>query len=154
MKNKIIIVVVIAFLSLLSGILISKMSLLSKVGITFIYDEYSLLKSWWKTGLLMFIIQIAIFTILSLIQKNTDKKVRYYGFPLILTIIGTVGLYMTYLNFTETSHRLMNSNFKIGFYLFWITWIGNSLSFLLNKKQDIINKENVDILSDKENMNE
>ncbi|QTV06449.1 hypothetical protein [Faecalibacter bovis] len=154
MKNKIILVLLLAFLSLLSGILISKMSLLSKAGITFIYNEYSILKSWWKTGLIMFVIQIIIFFILSIIQKNTDKKVRYYGFPLIIIIIGTVGFYMTYFNFTETSNRLMNNSFKIGFYLFWLTWIGNSLSFFLNKKPNIITKESVDILSDQENMHQ
>lgn len=130
MKNKIILVLILAFLSLLSGILISKMSLLSKVGITFIYDEFSLLKSWWKTGLALFIVQMMLFSILGLIQNQKASMLRYYGFPLLFIILGLIGCYLTYLDFTETSHRLMNSSFKIGFYIFWITWLINCFSFL------------------------
>ena len=119
MKNKIILILFLAFSSLLSGILISKMSLLSKVGITFIYDDYTILKSWWQTALIMFIIQAVIFVILSAIQYKKRSLLKHFGFPALFLVIGIIGMYLTFVDFTETSHRMMNISFKSGFYIFW-----------------------------------
>lgn len=123
------------------------MSLLSKVGITFIYDEYSILKSWWKTGLVMFAIQIIIFIILTYIQNSKASSIRFYGFPISFMIIGLIGFYLTYLDFTETSHRLMNSSFKFGFYIFWLTWLINSGSFLRKRNKDLSKFSNKDSIT-------
>ncbi len=137
MKNKIIHLLILAFSSLLSGIMISKMSLIGKIGITIIYNEYTILKSWWKTALLLFIIQVVIFIALSIWDANTVKRFKRLLLPLVFLFIGIIGFIYTYYDFTETSHRLLKKTFHIGFYIFWLTWFGNCLFFMTKKMQKI-----------------
>ena len=47
MKNVTILGLVQALLSLISGILISKMSFIGKIGISTMYREYTIFKTWW-----------------------------------------------------------------------------------------------------------
>lgn len=137
MKNRIITVLVLAILSLLSGILISKMSFIGKVGITIIYNEYTILKSWWQTALLMFVIQLIVFGILSFSQHKKQSKVKRSILPIVFILIGVAGFYYTYYDFTETSHRLMKKSFHFGFYLFWITWFINCFFFFSTKPKQV-----------------
>ncbi len=127
MKNKIIHLLILAFSSLLSGIMISKMSFIGKVGITIIYNDYTILKSWWKTALLMFVIQVVLFLVLNSWNNKTEGTVKKYLLPIIFLLIGMIGWGYSYYDFTETSHRMMKTSFHIGFYLFWITWLGNCI---------------------------
>lgn len=136
MKNRIIAILVLAFSSLLSGILISKMSFIGRVGITIIYNEYAILKSWWKTALLFFIIQAVLFAVFSIWQNKNSSKLKQFILPVIFLIIGFVGLYYTYHDFTQTSHRLLKASFHFGFYLFWMTWFANCIYFLIIKPGD------------------
>ncbi|MBF0596990.1 hypothetical protein [Faecalibacter rhinopitheci] len=137
MKNRIILVLILAFLSLLSGILISKMSFIGKVGITFFYDEYTIFKSWWKTGLLFFVIQMIIFGLLSFFHFENNSVFKQKIVPIIFIIIGVIGVYYTYYDFTETSHRLMKTSFHMGFYLFWIGWFISCIYYLILTKKEI-----------------
>ncbi|WP_313375365.1 hypothetical protein [Chishuiella sp.] len=131
MKNRIICFLTLALSSLISGILISKMSLLGKIGISIVHTEYTLLKFWWKTALLFFIIQTFLHIILSLWQyKNYNSKARFI-LPVFFFLLGILGLYYTHYDFTETSHRLLKVSFHAGFYLFWATWLLNCISFFV-----------------------
>ncbi|WP_333660411.1 hypothetical protein [Chishuiella changwenlii] len=145
MKNRIIAVLVLAFSSLLSGILISKMSFIGRVGITIIYNEYAILKSWWKTALLFFVIQVVLFIIFSIWQKKNVSKLKQFILPMVFLIMGFGGLYYTYHDFTETSHRLLKASFHFGFYLFWMTWFANCMYFLIIKptNENEILEENI-----------
>ncbi|MFV0154975.1 hypothetical protein OBK20_02925 [Empedobacter falsenii] len=137
MKNKIIHLLILAFSSLLSGIMISKMSYIGKVGITIIYNEYTILKSWWKTALLLFAIQAIIFVVLSVWKMKTTKRLKQLLLPLIFLSIGIIGLIYTYYDFTETSHRLLKKTFHFGFYIFWLTWFGNCIFFMSKQKKKL-----------------
>lgn len=137
MKNKIIHLLILAFSSLLSGIMISKMSLIGKIGITIIYNEYTILKSWWKTALLLFAIQTIIFVVLSIWNAKTTKRFKQLLLPFIFFFVGIFGLIYTYHDFTETSHRLLKKTFHIGFYIFWLTWFGNCIFFMMKKNQKL-----------------
>ena len=137
MKNKIIHVLILAISSLLSGILISKMSFIGKIGITFIYSEYTILKSWWQTALLMFIIQFLIFIVLNFWNAKSIQLFKRVMLPIIFFVVGILGLMYTYYDFTETSHRLMKASFHSGFYLFWVTWFANCIFFMVKKSKKI-----------------
>lgn len=137
MKNKIIHLLILAFSSLLSGIMISKMSYIGKVGITIIYNEYTILKSWWKTALLLFAIQAIIFVVLSVWKMKTTKRLKQLLLPFIFLSIGIIGLIYTYYDFTETSHRLLKKTFHFGFYIFWLTWFGNCIFFMSKQKKKL-----------------
>lgn len=114
-------------LSLLSGYLISKMSFIGRLGINLFYSEYTIFKSWWQTALLLFTIQLLIFGVQLFIKKRKGNKLAY-RFSLGLLLIALIGLYVTYHDFQHTfSHRLLKEKFHLGFYLFWLTWIGSSL---------------------------
>ena len=137
MKNKIIHLLILAFSSLLSGIMISKMSFIGKVGITIIYNEYTILKSWWKTALLLFAIQAIIFVVLSVWKMKTTKRLKQLLLPFIFLSAGIIGLIYTYYDFTETSHRLLKKTFHFGFYIFWLTWFGNCIFFMSKQKKKL-----------------
>ena len=48
MKNLSILTLIQALLSLVSGILISKMSFIGKIGGSTFYSQYAVFKTWWK----------------------------------------------------------------------------------------------------------
>ena len=137
MKNKIIHLLILAFSSLLSGIMISKMSFIGKIGITIIYNEYTILKSWWKTALLLFAIQAVIFIVLSIWNEKTTKRFKRLLLPLIFLFMGIIGLIYCYYDFTETSHRLLKKTFHFGLYIFWFPWFGNCIFFMTKKSQKV-----------------
>ncbi|MCA4809872.1 hypothetical protein IF128_08980 [Empedobacter stercoris] len=117
--------------------MISKMSFIGKVGITIIYNEYTILKSWWKTALLLFAIQAIIFVVLSVWKMKTTKLLKQLLLPFIFLSIGIIGLIYTYYDFTETSHRLLKKTFHFGFYIFWLTWFGNCIFFMSKQKKKL-----------------
>lgn len=110
-----------ALLSTISGVLLSQMSLIGKVGISVIYREYGLLKIWWKAAILLFVIQLTLLLVLWLVKKLLGRRLAFAAFLLFL-LFGLVGAYFTYLDFTTTTHRMMKANFHAGVYLFWGTW--------------------------------
>ena len=110
-----------AVISLISGILLSKMSFIGKVGISVVYKEYTLLKTWWKAALVVFAIQLLIIGILYITKRYYAYK-NFVIVSLIIFIIGLLGLFYTYIDFTTTSHKYMNSKFHSGGYIFWAGW--------------------------------
>lgn len=129
MKNKWIILILIqAIISLISGILLSKMSVIGKIGVSTVYTEYGFLKHWYKGFAAVFIIQLLLIAILWIVKRITTYK-NFSIVNLALIILGLLGLFYTYYDFTSTSHKYMNSQFHTGGYLFWAGWFVTCLYF-------------------------
>ena len=124
MKNVTILGLVQALLSLISGVLISKMSFIGKIGISTMYREYTIFKTWWKTALLLLVIQLVLIVVLQLFKAKVSVSFsRLLAFLLI--VLGGIGAYFTYIDFTTT----------LGFYLFWVGWFITCFYYLLFKKK-------------------
>ena len=121
MKGLSTVIVLQALLSTISGVLLSQMSFIGKVGISVMYREYGLFKIWWQTAVLLFAIQLTLLLVLWLVKRLLGRRLAFASLLLFL-LFGLVGAYFTYLDFTTTSHRLMKANFHAGIYLFWSTW--------------------------------
>jgi len=135
-KNIFILVLIQAVLAVIMAFLISKMSFIGRMGITFMYKEYLILKSPWKTALLIFVIQLFFIAILAFFKFFTPNKIAN-TMALFGIIIGLIAAYFTYLDFTTTSHKYMRSNFHMGGYLFWVAWVFSSIFFLFLKKKKV-----------------
>jgi len=129
MKGLSTLVAIQALLSTISGVFLSQMSFIGKVGISVAYQEYGIFKIWWKTAVLLFIIQLALLLVLWLVKRLLSRRLALAAFLLFL-LFGLVGAYFTYLDFTTTTHRLMKMNFHTGVYLFWGTWVLVCLYFM------------------------
>ncbi len=121
-----------ALLSTISGIMMANMSWIGKVSIFLLYRDYGILKSWWKTALLLFGIQLLIIFILWLSKRLLPNFVSVIIAILLLICVG-IGAYYTYLDFTTTSHRLLKSSFHFGGYLFWVACAMTCLYFIFGK---------------------
>lgn len=127
-----------AILSWIESYLISKISFIGKVGIATTHKEYRLLRSGWKTFLLLFSIQLIVIVVLSVARKKLPaKSARLTG--VVLLVLAVLGLLTTYVDFQDTTHRWLKERFHLGFYLFWLSWIGSCAFFLAtssSKKDD------------------
>lgn len=117
-------------ISLVSGILLSKMSIIGKIGISVAYREYTILKTWWKAALLVLTIQLIIVAILFVTKRFFAYK-TFTIVNLVLIIIGILGVFYTYIDFTTTSHQYMNSKFHTGGYLVWVGWFISCMYFFI-----------------------
>ena len=63
-----------ALASVISGILITQMSLLGRIGIHTMYRQFIVFRSWWKTALLLFVIQCLLIGVLWLIRQYSLGK--------------------------------------------------------------------------------
>ena len=126
-----------ALLSVVSGILITQMSLLGRIGIHPMYRQFMIFRSWWKTALLLFAVQCLVIGLLWSIRKmvhlSAAKKVAW-----LLLIVGIVGFAATYWDFSTTMHKVMKAKFHFGFYLFWIGWWVSCLYFITIKNEEPI----------------
>ena len=151
MKNKWIILILIqAIISLISGILLSKMSVIGKIGVSTVYTEYVFLKHWYKGFAAVFIIQLLLIAILWIVKRITTYK-NFSIVNLALIILGLLGLFYTYYDFTSTSHKYMNSQFHTGGYLFWAGWFVTCLYFFFARvkpKPALIVKDEIKPIND------
>lgn len=128
-----------ALLSTISGVLVSQMSMVGRVGISVLYSEYGIFKIWWKTAILLFAVQMVLIVVLWLIKWLLGRRLALATF-LLMMLFGLIGAYFTYLDFTTTSHRLMKETFHSGGYLFWGSWVLSCLYFMIvprGKKRSI-----------------
>lgn len=125
-------------LSIISGYLLSEVSLVGKIGIKFFYKEYTFLRSWYKGAAAIFVVLILLFMAQLIIIKTARKNVSQI--VSVFCIAGAlIGLYFTYDDFRHTlSHRWLGERFHLGAYLFWIGWIIVCLYILLQRKQLVI----------------
>lgn len=124
-----------AFLSALSGWLMSKPSLVGRVGIELFYKEYKFLRTWWQGSLVVF----ATLLLLLLLQGWAQVKLparRSRLIHVLMILLALAGLYFTFYDFHHTAtHRWLKERFHIGAYLFWGGWIIISVFYLLQKKE-------------------
>jgi hypothetical protein len=119
-----------AGMAVLSGYLLSKASLVGRVGIRLFYQEYRFLAVWWKGALVVAIVWLFLFLVQRWLQRKVAPK-RAKAAHLLCIALALAGLYLTYADFRQTlSHRLLGERFHLGAYLFWIGWIAISLYFL------------------------
>ena len=129
-------------LSVVSGILLTQVSLLGRVGIHTMYRQFLVFRSWWKTALLLFAVQCLLLALLYGVRKamslSSAKKVAW-----ILLLIGILGAGTTYWDFSHTMHKVMKAKFHFGFYLFWLGWAVSCLYFISLKGEErkVTNKE-------------
>jgi hypothetical protein len=134
-KSTSFILLLLAALATLSGYLLSKASLVGKVGITLVYKEYSFLKVWWQGALAVF----ACWLLLLLVQGWAGRRAKGGNAALAhvaALLLATIGLFFTYQDFRNNlSHRLLGERFHIGGYLFWIGWMIISLFYLFRGRK-------------------
>ena len=135
-----------ALLSVVSGILITQMSLLGRIGIHTMYRQFMVFRSWWKTALLLFAAQCLLLGLLWGVQKMANLSVAKKTAWLLL-IVGIAGFGATYWDFSTTMHKVMKAKFHFGFYLFWIGWWVSCLYFITIKNE----KPNNEIVSQFDN---
>jgi hypothetical protein len=70
MKRLLPLSVFLAVLSLIAGLLLSRMSFIGRIGISLFYKEYTFMKTWWKGTLVIF----ALLFLLMLLQNAVDHK--------------------------------------------------------------------------------
>lgn len=124
-------------LSAIAGWLIHKMSWLGRIGIRWMYREYSFMKVWYQAGAAVFGVLLLLFVLQYFATRHMSRgRANLVNGIALLLALG--GLYMTYSDFhTDLSHKLLNERFHLGFYLFWIGWISTSLYFLVTRRLQI-----------------
>jgi len=135
MKRTLLFLFILAISSAISGYLMSKASWIGKVGMTFFYKEYNLLKIWWQGAIAVYLVLMVLFT-LHFICHRKLPVVTSRLLNLVLMVIALGGLYFTYDDFrTDFSHRLLGSRFHYGFYLFWVDWALICFFFIFSRKK-------------------
>jgi cation transport ATPase len=138
MKRKTLIAVILLVLAAIAGYVLSKASLVGRVGISLFYKQYKFLKVWWQAGLLVFVIWMILFFLQGLAQRRssaTTAKLIQIG----AIVVALAGLFFTYQDFRHTtSHRWLGERFHLGGYLFWIGWIIISVFYLTEKRETSI----------------
>jgi len=138
-----ILVVFLAALAFLSGYLMSKASLVGRLGMTYVYKEYRFLKTWWKGALAVFIVWMVLLIIQSIVERKLSKS-KATIVHVIFVLLALVGLYFTYSDFQHTtSHRWLKEKFHIGAYLFWLGWIIISAFCIVQKRENIIKEKSI-----------
>lgn len=134
MKLTFFFLVLLAGIAAASGALMSKASWIGRVGITFFYQEYNLLKIWWQGAIAVFLVFILLFLLHTFIY-NKLSAIAARGFYVLMLLLAVVGFYSSYDDFTHNfSHRLLGWRFHLGFYLVWCGWAVVSLFFLFKRK--------------------
>jgi hypothetical protein len=114
--------------------LISKISTIGKIGIATTYHQYHWLRVFWLTYTILALFQVALIVALYVISKRSAKKMTNFVSTIFL-IAGGLGLVLTFQDFMHTySHRLLKERFHLGFYIFWISWMGTCLYFLFSNR--------------------
>jgi hypothetical protein len=110
--------------------LISKISTIGKIGIATAYHQYHWLRIFWLTFTILTLFQLGLIVALYIIGKRATKKMTNLV-STILLVAGGLGLVLTFQDFIHTyGHRLLKERFHLGFYIFWISWIGSCIFFL------------------------
>lgn len=130
-------------LSIVSGVLLSKASLVGRTGINLFYKEYKFLKIWWQGALFIFTTLLLLLLLQGLVQKIASKRTAKLV-HISSIALAAIGLYFTYNDFRHTlSHRLLGERFHLGGYLFWFGWLAISFFYLFKKQPFTTNEQPV-----------
>ena len=114
--------------------LLSKASWIGRVGMTFFYKEYNLLKIWWQGAIAVYIVLLLLFALHAFLQRVL-RPVAARLMHIAGLLIAIMCLYLTYDDFTNNlSHRLLGWRFHYGFYLGWAGWILICLFYVFKKR--------------------
>lgn len=135
MKRKASLLALLLVLAGIAGYLLSKASLVGRVGISLFYKQYKFLKVWWQGGLLVLVVWVLLFFLQGLAQRKTLPAIsRLIHIGAIVAAL--TGLYLTYQDFSNNlSHRWLGERFHLGAYLFWLGWIIISIFYLTEKRK-------------------
>ena len=149
MKSSSILFSILFFLSVISGWLLSKATLIGRTGINLFYKEYQFLKVWWQGALVVLVVLLGLWMLHQLVRSRFNRNRAILAHSLMLFIY-LVGLYFTYQDFrNDLSHRLLGERFHLGAYLFWLGAILVAIFYLFKS-----NRFNPSILPGKENETE
>ncbi|MFL5739019.1 MAG: hypothetical protein ACJ75B_02285 [Flavisolibacter sp.] len=140
-KSYLLLVLVLLLLSAICGFLLSKPSLVGKIGIHLFYKQYRFLEIWWHGALFVFVVWMILLFGQGLLQRKLKmKQAMFVQYAMIF--LALVGFYFTYRDFRDTTtHRWLKERFHIGGYLFWAGWILISIFYLTEKKQINLHEE-------------
>jgi hypothetical protein len=141
MKKKIYLPVLLVILSFISGVLLSKASLVGRTGINLFYKEYKFLKLWWQGSFVVFMTLMVVYGIHTVLAKKLNRSVANKA-HMLSVVVALAGLFFTYQDFKNTlTHRLLGERFHLGAYLFWLGWIIIAVYFLvINRKMNEVNE--------------
>ena len=130
MKRSSILFLILISISVISGWLLSKASLIGRTGINLFYKEYQFLKVWWQGALVVLVVYIGLWLLHQLANSRFNRNRAILAHSLMLFIY-LAGLYFTYQDFrTDLSHRLLGERFHLGAYLFWLGAIMIAIFYL------------------------
>ena len=142
MKKTALLVFILGCLSVTSGWLLSKASLVGRAGISLFYKEYRFLKTWWKGALAVFVVWMIVLIVQTIVEKKLKKGTASL-IHVVFILLALLGLYFTYSDFQHTtSHRWLKEKFHIGAYLFWLGWIIVSVFCMVQKRKELPQQEN------------
>lgn len=127
--------IILLVLSVLTGYVLSKASLVGRVGISLFYKQYKFLKVWWQAGLVVLAVWLLLFFLLDWVQRRKAPRTARLT-QIGALVLALVGLFFTYQDFRHTlSHRWLGERFHLGGYLFWIGWIMISVFYLTDNRK-------------------
>jgi len=122
------------FISLIAGMLVSRPSLIGRIGIEFFYTEYKFLRTWWKAASVFFLFTIVLYSLLLLLRRKLSTGAMLIACVIAILLL-SAGLFLTWKDFHETTtHRWLKWRFHTGFYLFWFAAFLVPVHFLINLK--------------------
>lgn len=135
MKRNITYLILLSFLSFVSGYLLSKLSMTGKFGINLLYKQYKFLKNPLKGSTLILSLYLILFLLLYFVYKrwtnNNPNKIS-----ILILLLGIIGALLTYYDFVHTlAHKILGQSFHFGAYVFWLGWISIPVYYLANRKK-------------------
>lgn len=135
MKRILPLLLFIVIISCISGWLMSKPSLVGRVGIALFYKQYHFLRIWWQ-GALAVCITLMVLTILQGWAHLKLSRAGSIWFQVLMILLAIAGFLYTWYDFQHTTtHRWLKERFHLGAYLFWLGMISISIFYLTSKKQ-------------------
>ncbi len=102
---------VLGLLSAVSGYLLSRASLVGRVGINLFYKEYKFLKTGWQGALLVFVVLVFVLLAHHTAQNNLVRG-KQIGFFLVMLLLAVTGLFFTYSDFRHSLSHLWQRRAK------------------------------------------
>ena len=136
MKKYLNLILIQVVLSIISGILIYKMSLIGRIGIHLLFRKYMIFRSLVENSIII-TFDTRYINIYTCLCKKFQLQKESSRINYIMVLGGIIGLFATYLDFTITSHRLMKNqfSFRILFvldrlvYHLWLVYFHSSKAF-------------------------
>lgn len=142
MKRSVPLFSLLALMAIASGWLMSKATWVGRVGMTFFYKEYNLLKIWWQGAAAVFVFWLLLYALHSFLHKKLPlSQARMVHFLMMLAAVGC--LLFTWSDFHHaTTHRMLGWRFHPGFYIVWLGWLVVCIYYLRMPKVQSIQMNN------------